>query len=87
MPKSTDGFAVHDRVRHSAFGTGTIKELSERYMTIAFDEVGTRKFLNEIVRLERSTVPAPDKPVRVKKAKAAPKAAPKAAAKEKAKEA
>jgi len=69
MSKSSESFALNDRVHHAAFGVGTIRELSERYVTIVFDEGGRKKFLNGIVQIERSSSPLPVKAVRAKKVK------------------
>lgn len=79
MAKTAESFSVNDRVRHAVFGLGTIREMSSRYTTIAFDEHGTRKFIAEMVRLEHSDSPAPAKAPRKAKSPKKP-AAPKAAA-------
>jgi hypothetical protein len=71
MAKNQAAFAVHDRVIHSVYGLGTIREAGDRHTTIAFDENGTRKFMTDMVRLEHSATPAPAKPVRPSRAKKA----------------
>lgn len=71
MTRSAATFAVNDRVTNSFFGTGTISQVNEHYTTIVFDENGTKKFLTPMVQLEHSNTPAPVKPVRLKKPKAA----------------
>ncbi len=70
MPKSETVFVLNDRVQHSVFGPGTIRQVDPRYTTIAFDENGIKKFLTDMVRLEHSDTPAPAKPARAKKVKA-----------------
>lgn len=76
MAKNIEGFAVNERIHHALYGTGTIKEVNQQYTTIEFDQNGRRKFLTTLVRLERSSVAAPDPPPR--KSKAAKKPAAKA---------
>ena len=70
MPKKPAPFVVKSRVSHPTFGLGTIKEVNERYTTIVFDENGTKKFMTSMVELESSTIPAPTKTPRKKKASA-----------------
>ena len=62
--KSSSGFGIDDRVSTEAYGPGTIRETDDRYTTVAFDKGGTRKFVTSMMRLDRSDVPAPTKPVR-----------------------
>ncbi|MBR0087882.1 MAG: UvrD-helicase domain-containing protein [Lachnospiraceae bacterium] len=49
-------FGVGDRVRHGRFGEGTVTAIDEGKkdweITIDFDEVGTKRLLNSIARLE-----------------------------------
>ena len=71
MAKSVEAFSVNDRINHYVYGLGTITQMNARHTTIVFDENGTRKFLADVVRLERSSTPAPAKPKRLKKARAA----------------
>lgn len=80
MTKAGSSFSVNDRITHSVYGLGTIKELDERHTVIVFDEAGTKKFVTSMVQLEESSAPTPVKPARARK-KAAPKVpkAPKAA--------
>lgn len=62
-------FSINDRVSHFQYGQGTITEVVQPYMTIEFDENGTRRFLTSLVKLEHSDVAAPEppaKPVRKK---------------------
>ena len=71
MTKNAAAFSMNDRIHHYLFGLGTILALNERHTTISFDENGTKKFLTSVVRLEHSSTPAPAKPPRSKKPKAA----------------
>jgi hypothetical protein len=71
MAKSSDSFSVNDRINHHVYGLGTITEVNVRHTTIEFDENGTRKFLTDVVKLEKSDTPAPAKPTRAKKARKA----------------
>lgn len=68
-----------DRVAHTQYGHGTLSSLNEYHTVIDFDAHGTRTFVSSRVVLTDSMVPAPEKPVRAKRA-AAKKAAPKTAA-------
>lgn len=67
MTKTADGFQENDRVNHPTFGTGTIKQTGPQYTTIVFDDHGEKKFLTQVVPLERSDVPAREKRVRTAK--------------------
>ena len=69
MSKSAPTFAINDRVHSAVYGAGTISHLDSQYTMIQFDEHGSKKFLTSMVKLERSSVPAPAKPVRAKTAK------------------
>lgn len=69
MAKTSESYSVNDRINHHVYGLGTITEVNARHTTIEFDENGTRKFLTDVVRLERSDAPAPAKPSRAKKAR------------------
>lgn len=71
MAKNPAAYSVNDRIHHAVFGLGTISQMNSRHTTITFDENGTRKFIAEMLRFERSDVPAPAKPVRRKKVKTA----------------
>ena len=73
MAKTGETFAAADRVHHAEYGLGKIKEVDARYITIDFDEVGVKKFVTDLVRLTRSDTPAPAKPSRAGRAKAAKK--------------
>ena len=69
MAKNPDGFSVNERILHGMYGLGTIKEVNAQYTTIEFDENGRRKFLTSLVRLERSSVAAPEPPPRKSRAR------------------
>ena len=69
MSKIAAVFAAKDRVNNPTFGPGTITQVDEQYTTIVFDEHGTKRFLTPMVRLERTDVPAPERPVRASKSK------------------
>lgn len=73
MAKTGEAFAVADRVLHSEYGLGKIIALDARYATIDFDEAGVKKFVRDLVQLTRSDTPAPTKPSRASRAKAARK--------------
>ncbi len=71
MPKNTETFAENDRISHPVFGLGTILQVNDRRITIAFDEGRTRIFVTSMVQLEHSNTPARAKPPRAQKAKSA----------------
>ena len=68
-----------DRVAHPHYGHGTLSSLNEYHTVIDFDAHGTRTFVSSRVVLTDSMVPAPEKPVRPKRA-SAKKSAPKESA-------
>jgi len=82
MAKAAGSFSVNDRIKHSVYGVGTIRELDERHTVILFDEAGQKKFVTSMVQLEEDSSPTPVKAARATRKKAAPKA-PKAAKKAK----
>ena len=55
-------FRKHDRVSHARHGAGVIVDTDERYTVVAFDDDGVRKFVTDVVQLERSALPLPVKP-------------------------
>jgi hypothetical protein len=57
-----------DRVAHSQYGHGTVQSVNEYHTVIEFDEHGKRTFQSPRVVLTDSMVPAPEKPVRAKRA-------------------
>ena len=66
-------FAKGSRVKQSAYGSGTITSSDERYTIVEFDAHGKKTFVTDIVALEKSDEPAPNKPEKAKRKKAAPK--------------
>ena len=73
MAKSATSFSVNDRIKHSVYGVGTIREMDERHTVILFDEAGQKKFVTSMVQLEESDTAAPVKPARASRKKAAAK--------------
>lgn len=57
-------YAIGDRVSQPQYGVGTVTASNEYHTVIDFDEHGTRTFATPLVRLERSTTAAPDRPAR-----------------------
>jgi hypothetical protein len=55
-------FRTGDRVHQPTYGVGEIIATSSPYVTIAFDDGMTRKFVASMVLLEPSFVPRPSKP-------------------------
>ena len=62
VAKGLDVFAVNQRISHSVYGLGTIREIDHRLTTIDFDENGRRKFVTSMVQLEPSDIEAPKPP-------------------------
>lgn len=52
-------FRKDARVSHAQLGAGVVTEANRRYTTIAFDDGAVRKFVTDLVRLERSARPLP----------------------------
>ena len=69
MAKTSEAFAVTDRVAHSDYGLGRITAVNPTHTTIEFDAVGVKKFVTSLVRLKHSDVPAPAKSARGTRAK------------------
>jgi hypothetical protein len=63
------------RVSQATYGTGTVSSSDERYTVIEFDNHGTKRFVTDIVTLEKSDEPAPNKPAKEKRKKAVKKEA------------
>jgi hypothetical protein len=61
MAKTSEAFAVADRVQHTEYGLGKITGVNPRHTTIDFDGVGVKKFVTGIVRLTHSDAPVPAK--------------------------
>jgi hypothetical protein len=59
VAKNSNGFSVNERIQHEDYGPGTITNIGPLHTTIEFDQAGTKKFMNSIVRLERTDVAAP----------------------------
>jgi hypothetical protein len=59
-----------DRVAHAVYGDGTVSSVNEYHTVIDFDTHGKRTFISPRVVLTESKTPAPEKPVRAKKAPA-----------------
>lgn len=55
-------FRTGDRVHQQTYGVGEIIATSSPYVTIAFDDGMTRKFVASMVLLEPSFLPRPPKP-------------------------
>lgn len=68
-------FAKNSRVSQANYGSGTVTSSDERYTVIEFDQHGKKTFLTDMVTLSKSDEPAPNRPVKEKRKKAAPKAA------------
>ena len=54
----------------ATYGHGTVVAANDQHTVIEFDEHGSRTFSTRLVRLERSTVAAPQKPVKTRLARA-----------------
>jgi hypothetical protein len=55
-------FRKDDRASHARHGAGVIVGSDERYTIVAFDDDGVRKFVTDVVELERSDLSLPAKP-------------------------
>ena len=64
MAKNSNGFSVNERIQHEDYGPGTIVNIGPLHTTIEFDQAGTKKFMNSMVRLERTDVAAPQRRAR-----------------------
>ena len=58
------------------YGAGTVLSSDERYTSIEFDNHGRKVFITDMVTLTKSDEPAPNKPAKAKRKKAAAPAAP-----------
>jgi len=67
-------YSKGSRVSQSSYGTGTVSSSDERYTVVEFDNHGRRVFVTDMVTLEKSDEPAPNKPVKEKRKKAVKKA-------------
>lgn len=50
-------FRKNDRVSHGRFGAGVIRDARDRYTIIEFDDGHVRKFVTELLQIERSDLP------------------------------
>jgi hypothetical protein len=64
VAKNSNGFSVNERIQHEDYGPGTITNIGPLHTTIEFDQAGTKKFMNSLVRLERTDVAAPQRRAR-----------------------
>jgi hypothetical protein len=60
-------YSVGDRVSQATYGHGTVISANDQHTVIEFDEHGSRTFSTRLVRLERSTVAAPQKPAKTRR--------------------
>ncbi len=60
-------FDKGDRVVHQQYGAGTLADVNEFHTVIDFDDHGVHKFVTSIVLLERTAIPAPERPAKVSK--------------------
>lgn len=65
-------FRRGDRVHQDAYGAGDVVDVNVDYITIAFDEGITRKFVLARVHLQSSSAPRPVRPVPRTRAKRDP---------------
>ena len=68
-------FAKGSRVSQAQYGSGTVMSSDERYTVIEFDQHGTRRFVTDMVTLGPTNEPAPNKPEKSRRRKAAAKPA------------
>lgn len=68
-------FTKGNRVSQANYGPGTVLSSDERYTVIEFDNHGRRVFITDMVTLGKTDEPAPTKPTRGRRKKAAPAAA------------
>ena len=66
-------FAKGSRVMQSQYGSGTVTTSDERYTVIEFDNNGKKTFVTDMVTLGPTDEPAPNRPEKAKRSKAAPK--------------
>ena len=64
-------YAKGSRVTQADYGSGTVTSSDERYTVIEFDNHGRRTFVTDMVMLSKSEDPAPDRPAKTKRARAA----------------
>ena len=64
-----------NRVTQATYGAGTVTSSDDKYTVIEFDQHGRKVFLTDMVTLGKTDEPAPNRPVKEKKKKAAAKTA------------
>jgi uncharacterized protein DUF3553 len=62
-------FNKGSRVKQPNYGPGTVESSDERYTIIDFDNHGRRTFVSDMVTLEKSDEPAPDRPASTRRKK------------------
>jgi hypothetical protein len=60
-------FSTGERVSQAQYGHGTVTVVNQHHTVIDFDEHGSRTFATSLVRLERSSTPAPVKPAKARR--------------------
>ena len=60
-------YSTGDRVSQLQYGDGTVTATNEYHTVIEFDAHGLRTFATPLVRLERSSTPAPIKPAKTRR--------------------
>jgi hypothetical protein len=60
-----------NRVTQATYGAGTVTSSDDKYTVIEFDQHGRKVFLTDMVTLGKTDEPAPNRPVKEKKKKAA----------------
>ncbi len=63
-------FSSDQRIRHAAYGNGTILHSDEQRTEIQFDQYGRKKFVTRMVQLEATDEPAPARSPRRSRKKA-----------------
>lgn len=60
-----------NRVSQATYGAGTVTSSDDKYTVIEFDQHGRKVFLTDMVTLAKTDEPAPNRPTKEKKKKAA----------------
>ena len=66
-------FSIGARVAQTTYGAGTVTLTNKYHTVIEFDECGSRTFATHMVQLEPTNTPAPERPKRAPRKKAAPR--------------
>src|SRR5262245_47002999 len=61
VAKNSNGFSLNERIQHEDYGPGTIPNSGHVHTPGAFHQAGTKKFMNSLLRLERSDVADPER--------------------------